>query len=112
MSEQVTRNGLKEIFKRKMNIEVSSWSTYDEKGAVFGIPSRVEVDIVIKNQEHWLLEYKASVQRSDVAELLRIGNLYEEKEKIKPILYLISPFIDPQAKNLADSLNVLLFTTD
>ena len=112
LSEQATRNGLKEIFKRKMNVEVSNWSTYDEKGIVFGVPSRVEIDIVIKNTEHWLVEYKASVQRSDVAELVRKGTLYQEKEKITPILYIISPFVDPHAKNLADHLNVILFTTD
>ena len=112
LSEQATRNGLKEIFKRKMIVEVSNWSTYDEKGIVFGVPSRVEIDIVIKNAEHWLVEYKASVQRSDVAELVRKGTLYQEKEKITPILYIISPFVDPHTKNLADRLNVILFTTD
>ena len=106
LSEQATRNGLKEIFKRKMNVEVSNWSTYDEKGIVFGVPSRVEIDIVIKNTEHWLVEYKASVQRSDVAELVRKGTLYQEKEKITPILYIISPFVDPHTKNLADRQNV------
>ncbi len=84
---------------------------YDEKGIVYHHPSEVKVDVVISNGEHWLIECKSRVRRSDVAELMRIAEVYEEKEGVKPSrLYMISPFVDDDAQKLAALKGVLILT--
>ena len=88
--------------------KVEKWIYYDEKGVVYGHPAIVEVDVLIKDREHILVEYKASTDRADVAELYRIGKLYEEVKGIRPRLLIVSPGIRKRAKELADELGIEL----
>lgn len=88
--------------------KVEKWIYYDEKGVVYGHPAIVEVDVLIKDREHILVEYKASTDRADVAELYRIGRLYEEVKGIRPRLLIVSPGIRKRAKELADELGIEL----
>ena len=111
MAEEATRTALREFFTKKLNVSVSSWETFDEEGVVFGKPTIVEVDIAVKNDEHWLIEYKASANKSDIAVLYRIGELYEKIEGKKPLLFLVSPYVDPHAKSLAKKLKITVYTT-
>ncbi|MFP3216477.1 MAG: DUF3782 domain-containing protein, partial [Vulcanisaeta sp.] len=53
--------------------EVRRWTYYDNEGVVFGYPSIIDVDVLIRDNEHILIEYKASIDRGDVAELAREG---------------------------------------
>jgi len=88
--------------------KVEKWIYYDEKGVVYGHPAIVEVDVLIKDREHILVEYKASTDRADVAELYRIGKLYEEVKGIRPRLLIVSLGIRKRAKELADGLGIKL----
>ena len=88
--------------------KVEKWIYYDEKGVVYGHPAIVEVDVLIKDREHILVGYKASTDRADVAELYRIGKLYEEVKGIRPRLLIVSPGIRKRAKELADELGIEL----
>ena len=88
--------------------KVEKWIYYDEKGVVYDHPAIVEVDVLIKDREHILVEYKASTDRADVAELYRIGKLYEEVKGIRPRLLIVSPGIRKRAKELADELGIEL----
>ena len=88
--------------------KVEKWIYYDEKGVVYDHPAIVEVDVLIKDREHILVEYKASTDRADVAELYRIGKLYEEVKGIRPKLLIVSPGIRKRAKELADGLGIEL----
>ena len=88
--------------------KVEKWIYYDEKGVVYGHSAVIEVDVLIKDREHILVEYKASTDRADVAELYRIGKLYEEVKGVRPRLLIVSPGIRRRAKELADRLGVEL----
>ena len=46
----------------------------------------------------------------DVAELLRIGQLYEEENGIKPKLVIVSPYVDDRARKLAKEIGIEVYT--
>ena len=66
----------------------------------------VDVDLIVKDREHILVEVKSSVSRGDVYELWRIGKLYERIEGVKPKLVLVSPYIEDTAKKTAEKLGI------
>ncbi len=86
--------------------KVSKWRYFDSEGLVYGHSSKIDVDILISDDKHVIIEYKAFVDRSNVAELHRIGKLYEKVTGIKPYLLIITPNIRKRAKELADALNI------
>ncbi len=88
--------------------EVDRWVCKDVEGVVYGYPSVVEVDVVVKDKEHVLIEVKSRVSKGDVAELYRIGKLYEKVEGIKPKLLIIGGFIDERAYEASRKLGVEL----
>ena len=73
---------------------------------VYGYPTTVEVDVVIRDKEHILVEVKSRVSKGDVSELSKIGKLYEKVEKIRPRLAIIGGFIDKGVRKLAENLGV------
>ena len=102
---EVLRYVVQEVFKVA---EVRRWVYRDESGYVYGYPAVVEVDVVVRDGEHVLIEVKSRVSRSDVAELRRIGKLYEEVCGVRPKLAIVGGFIDPEAYEAAARLGVEL----
>jgi hypothetical protein len=78
----------------------------DERGFVYGHPSTVDVDVLVRDGEHVIVEVKSRVSKGDVAEISRIGSLYEEKEGVKPRLLIVGGFVDKGAAELAKELGV------
>jgi hypothetical protein len=56
----------------------------DEEGVVYGYPAVVGVDIVVRDRWHILVEVRSGVSRADVAELYRLGRLYEKIHGVGP----------------------------
>ncbi|MEX2719862.1 MAG: DUF3782 domain-containing protein [Candidatus Wukongarchaeota archaeon] len=112
MSERAYRNGIRELLHSKLGWKVEQWEVMDKEAVVYGKPSIVEVDLLIKDDVHTLIEIKASVSKSDVAETLRIGTLYEKISKIKPELLIITPFCDEKARIFAKENNVKIITAE
>ncbi len=107
LSEESFREGMRYILEEEFGVaKVSKFVTKDEEGIVYGHPSEVEVDVLIKDGRHILIEIKSRVSKGDVAELHRIGLLYEERVGVKPFLAIIGGMIDEGAKKLADELGV------
>ena len=109
-SEQAFREGMKNIVEQYFGGEVKRWITDDEEGIVFGRPSKVEVDLIIKDGEHILVEIKSSINKSSVSQLWRERQLYEKKKGVTPKLAIISPFIEANAKEEAEFYGIALFT--
>jgi len=79
---------------------------------VFGYPETVDVDIVIRDRKHLLVEIKSHVRKADVGELYRKGKLYEEKTGVKPErLIFITSFIDKDAREACKRLKIDVYTT-
>ena len=106
LAEEAFREGLKGLVERVFGGKVERWSHYDKEGVVFGHPSMVDVDLIVKDREHILVEVKSSVSRGDVYELWRIGKLYERVEGVKPKLVVVSPYIEDTAKKTAEKLGI------
>lgn len=86
--------------------EFKRWVYYDSEGLVYGRPSVVEVDVLVKDGVHVLVEFKSSADRSDVGELYRVGQLYEKATGVRPRLLLVSPYVRRRAAQLAKELGV------
>ena len=56
---------------------------------VSATPSIVEVDVIIKDGIHLLVEVKSRVDPGDILELARIGKLYEKVTGVKPRLAIV-----------------------
>ncbi len=111
LAEESFRAGMVGVVERYFGGRVERWTHYDEEGFVFGFPSPVEVDMVISDKEHILVEIKSSVSRADVYELWKVGQLYERIKGVKPRLAIVSPFVREEAKKLAKELGIDVYTS-
>ena len=109
MSEETFRESVKYLVEDLVGAyRVERWVWYDRDGFVYGHPSWVEVDVLVRDGEHILVEFKASVDRADVGELYRIGQLYERVVGVRPRLLLVSPAIRRRAAEAARQAGVEL----
>ncbi len=106
-SEEAFRNGVAMLLKEFADVSVSKWEATDEKGIVFGDKSRIELDVVVHDSIHVLIEIKSSISKGDILVLLRKAEVYREKVKPEKIqLMIISPYIDERAIEFAKSKNI------
>ena len=110
-SENAFREGMERILV-KSGYSVKKYRQYDEKGVIFGHPGApVELDIVVRNGKTSLVEIKSSIGRSDVFMFNKITDFYETREnRTSDSKILISPFIDDEAKVLAEYLGIIVCT--
>ncbi|RLE85726.1 MAG: hypothetical protein DRJ41_00595 [Thermoprotei archaeon] len=111
LSEKAFRNSMKEVLERYFRARVEKWTYYDKDGVVYEHPSIIEVDLVIRDREHLLIEVKSSVSKGDVVELKRIGELYERVRGIRPKLAVVSPYVDERAKEMARIFGIEIYTS-
>ncbi len=112
-TEDVFRDAIKYLIEDLLKAyEVRRWTYYDNEGVVFGYPSVIDVDVLIRDNEHILVEYKASIDRGDIAELAREGILYERVNKVKPKLLIVGPVVRRRALELAKALNIEVRATE
>ena len=111
MSEESFREGLKGILK-ELGLKVERYIDYDTEGTVFGRPEQIELDIVIKDGITLLAEIKSSISREEIYAFQRKVEFYERKKGIKVTRKaVISPFVDPRARPIAERLNIEVYTS-
>ena len=111
MSEDSFREGLKGILK-ELGLKVERYIDYDTEGTVFGRPEQIELDIVIKDSITLLAEIKSSISREEIYAFQRKVEFYERKKGIKVTRKaVISPFVDPRARLIAERLNIEIYTS-
>jgi len=110
INEASVREALRGILEKFFRAKVERWEVYDEKGLVYGHPSIIDVDVLIRDTEHILIEIKSHVRKGDIAELLRISQLYQEKTGVTPRLVIVSPYVDEKARELAKIKNIIVYT--
>ena len=110
LSESAFREAIKGIVEELFGASAFRWTTYDKEGIVYGYPSEVEVDVVVKDEKHLLVEVKNRADTSDVLELARIARLYEAEEGMKPELAIVAGFVFPRARKIAEKLGVKIYT--
>jgi len=109
-SESSFRNAIKGLLEEDFGVTVKKWEYYDSEGFVYWRPSTVEVDVLIKDSKHILIEIKSSISKNDVAMFLKKGELYKRVTGVEPELMIVSPFIDPDAEAYAKDNNIRIYT--
>ena len=66
-----------------MDLKVEHIDDYDEEGMVYGWPSSVEIDIIIKNSLLMICELKSSISKADMFTFYKKALFYEKKYHAK-----------------------------
>ncbi len=107
ISERAFREAMRFVVEEVLGVaKVEKWVYRDGEGYVYGYPSIIEVDVVVRDDVHVLVEVKSRVSRGDVAELYRKAVLYERIVGVKPKMLIIGGFIDEDAWEAARKLDV------
>jgi len=106
MAEETFRAGLKTIIE-DLGYAVENVVFFDDEGYVFLKPSRIEIDIIIKDGRKIAVEIKSSVSEGDVSTFERKVKLYEKKFNIKiDKKIILTPFANNKAIEIAKSLDI------
>ena len=109
----LTEEGLREVLKYVVEetlgvAKVKKMSIDDDKGIVYGHPSKIDIDVAIYDKTHFIIEIKSRASRADIYELYKIGKLYEMKTGIKPKLVMVAGFVDEKALILAERYGIMV----
>jgi hypothetical protein len=111
LSEEAFRGGVRGLLVTQPDLRVEEWRCQDSAGRVFGYPAEIQVDVVLRDGSHTLVEIKSSASAGDVASFARKGELYHEVTgRLPDRLVLISPFVDERAHQAAARLGVQVHT--
>jgi hypothetical protein len=106
MAEETFRAGIKTIIE-DLGYAVENVVFFDDEGYVFLKPSRIEIDIIIKDGRKIAVEIKSSVSEGDVSAFERKVKLYEKKFNIKiDKKIILTPFANSKAIDIAKSLDI------
>lgn len=107
MNEEAFRAGVRALFADQAHVRVERWRYRDEAGRLLGYPSDVELDAVVRNGLHVLVEIKSAVSTYDVVGFARKADFYAEVTGHRPGRRLmISPYVEPRAREAAQQLDV------
>nr|MDO8082988.1 DUF3782 domain-containing protein [Candidatus Freyarchaeota archaeon] len=108
-AEESFREAIRGILE-SMGFTVDKWEVYDDEGVVFGAPGVVEVDVLIRDKEHILIEIKSSMSKGYVVALIYKAKLYKKLVGVKPFLVIVSPFVEEDAKERAVMDKIKVYT--
>eukprot|EP01130_Rhizamoeba_saxonica_P017236 TRINITY_DN8273_c0_g1_i1.p1 TRINITY_DN8273_c0_g1~~TRINITY_DN8273_c0_g1_i1.p1 ORF type:complete len:1053 (-),score=242.44 TRINITY_DN8273_c0_g1_i1:20-3178(-) len=83
------------------------WSHFDETGAVFGLPSDVEIDLIENNEVVYLTLVKQITSPVDILHMVRLGHYYgylHPNDTLKSVI--ITKSCQEKARELADKYQV------
>ncbi len=110
-SEKAFREAIEAILTELTNLKVENYLSYDEKGEVFGHPDQIELDVIIKNDEVWVIEIKSSMSKADMYVFDRKVKFFQKQQGKKVNRKLvISPMIEPKAYKVAKKLGIEAYT--
>ena len=107
IAEETFKQALEKFLKEYFKVaEIEKVIIVDEEGYVYGIPSQIEYDIIVRNNIHHIVEVKSSTTRGDIAAFHRKTILYEKKRKVKTRKIVVTCYIDEKARKLAQKLGI------
>lgn len=109
-SESSFRNALKGILE-DLDLRVEHIDDYDEEGMVYGQPSSVEIDIIIKNGLLMICELKSSISKAEMFTFYKKTLFYEKKyQRRGDRLIVISPMVENKAREAAEELGIKVYS--
>jgi Uncharacterized conserved protein containing a coiled-coil domain len=92
-SEDAFRSGVRELLK-DAGYAVDRWVYYDDRGYVYGYPSEVELDIIIRDGRALAVEITSALRRGDLQQIRRKVELFSTVTGRRvDAVYVITPFI-------------------
>ena len=92
-SEDAFRSGVRELL-RDAGYAVERWIYYDDRGYVYGYPSEVELDIIIKDGRTLAVEITSALKRGDLQQIRRKVEFFSTVTgRSVDAVYVITPFI-------------------
>jgi hypothetical protein len=109
-SEGSFRNALKGILA-ELGLRVEHIDDYDEEGMVYGQPSSVEIDVIIKDGLLMICELKSSISKADMFIFYKKALFYEKKyHRRGDRLIVISPMVEIKAGEAAEELGIKVYS--
>jgi hypothetical protein len=107
MTEEAFRNSVRVLFADQPEVRIEHWRHHDSQGKVFGYPSDVDIDVVIRDGTLVLIEIKSSISSGDVTEFAGRVDLYREVTGRSPArLLMLGPHVDERAREVAARLGI------
>jgi len=93
LSEDAFRSGVRELL-RDAGYTVERWVYYDDRGYVYGYPSEVELDVVVRDGGTFAVEITSALRRGDLQQIKRKVELFSAVTGRRvDAVYVITPFI-------------------
>ena len=94
VAEDVFRKGLVDLLA-ETGWKVDREFLFDREGYVYGYPSDIEIDVVVKDGKVIIVELTASLKRGELVPLAKKRELYEKLKGVKVTeIVVVTPFID------------------
>lgn len=77
VTEEAFRKGVEALLK-EAGYTVEIWRRFDDKGFVYGRPSEVELDVVVRNGKAFIVEITSTLKRGDLPIIARKVDFYKE----------------------------------
>jgi len=93
LSEEAFREGVRRLLA-EAGWAVEKVMLFDREGYVYGEPSEVEYDVVVKDGKTFLVEITSALKRSDLPTLRRKREYFEKAKGVKvDAVFVVTPFI-------------------
>ncbi len=107
LAEETFREAVRTLFTEQPGVRVEHWRGRDEQGEIFGYPADVELDAVVRDGTHVLVEIKSSVSAADVTVFARKAAVYEASTGVRATRKLmVTPYADVKARETAARLGI------
>jgi hypothetical protein len=109
-TEEAFRQAMRTILE-DIGFTTERFLDYDTSGEVFGEPDQVELDVVVRNGNVFVLEIKSSVSKADVTSFNRKVAFYARKSgRAVTRKMMVTPHLDPRAYDMSVRLGVEVCT--
>ncbi|MHA1426915.1 MAG: DUF3782 domain-containing protein [Candidatus Helarchaeota archaeon] len=103
----------KTLEQRDIDINKVQWvELVDEQGEVFSKHYRTDIDVLMKDGLHFLMEVKYKADSRDIFHFLRVAELYARQYRRPNKLILVTLDLDSRTQEYAERENIEIITGD
>jgi hypothetical protein len=96
-AERAFRAGMRKILKENYGVDVEEYYIEDKEGVIKGRYAKYQVDLLVKDSVHILVDIKSSADDFDVYKLHQLGEIYRSMTGIKPRVILVAAYVREEA---------------
>jgi len=96
-AERAFRAGMRKILKENFGADVEEYYIEDKEGIIKGRSVRYQVDLLVKDSVHIIVDVKSSADDFDVYKLHKLGEIYHSMTGMRPRIILVSAYVREEA---------------